>query len=189
MGAGRNIDLQKGCMVVNCGAGVTEAAVISLGALCTTRSARGGGDELDRLVSDLLQLNHRFRIGANGAERLKLDFLAALAEGDGDRSLEVKGLHLPSGRPLAMSISAAELLPAWTQHSDRVVGAVLASLSDTSPELARDILEDGIPLTGAASTKMLARLIERATGVEVIMAQRPGSSVVQGLACPTRQAA
>lgn len=182
VGAGRDIDLARGCMVVDCGAGVTEVAVISLGALCTTTSARGGGDELDRLVADLVQLNHRFRIGANGAERLKLDLVAALAEGDEGRPLEVKGLHLPSGRPLFMTVAAAEFLPAWTQYADRVVKAVLASLSATPPELARDILDDGILLTGAASTETLARLIERATGVEVIQAERPGSSVVEGLA-------
>lgn len=183
IGLGFDIEEARGRMVIDCGAGVTEVAVLSLGGICATSSVRGGGDEFDDLIAQFLQLQHRFRVGQSTAEKLKLDFSQALADDDEHRILEVKGLHLPTGSPTTVSLPATDLMPAWDHYSDRIVTAVLETFGATSPELAQDVLEDGIWITGgAAPTGPLARKIERATGTRVNLAELPRGSVARGLA-------
>ncbi|HET9426997.1 MAG TPA: rod shape-determining protein MreB [Allosphingosinicella sp.] len=182
LGAGLEVDEPRGRLIVDCGAGTTEVAVISLGAICLSHSVRGGGEALDRAFIDHLHLRRRFQIGPATAERLKLELSALVESGATDRLVEVRGLDSASGVPMSIAVPAAELLTVWERYSEAVVGAVLAALSETPPELSQDILEDGILLTGGAALMgLLAQEVEEATGIEVRIADAPLTSVANGL--------
>lgn len=181
IGAELEIDEPRGRMLVECGAGITEVAVISLGGVCAIRSARGGSEEQDRLLAEHLRTKHRFRIGDASAERLKIA-LSETFESGGSETVRVAGLDVSSGMPLRFELPIAEVLPIWIRHLDRVVGLVRATMRDTPPELAPDILRDGLTLTGgAARTGGLARAIETSTGVPVNIAPQAIASTGMGL--------
>ena len=182
IGTGLDIDQPRGRMILDCGAGTTEVAVISLGKICVSQSVRGGSEALDRALADRLHLSHRFHIGTATAERLKLDLLSALDCGDTDRMLEIRGLDAAMGMPKVIAVRAGELAPIWEKKADTVVRAVRAALAETPPELSQDSLEDGIVVTGgAATTGLLARRIAEATGVPANVADSPLRSVAAGL--------
>lgn len=182
IGVGLAIDEPRGRMVVDCGAGTTEVVVISLGRICLSRSARGGGEALDRMLIEHLHQRHRFQIGNSTAERLKLELSSLLARGDTSALLEVRGLDVAQGIPRTIAVPASELLAVWDRYSQEVLGAVRAALAETPPELCRDILEDGIILTGgAAMTGLLACLISDQTGIETIVSGAPLKAVADGL--------
>lgn len=183
VGAGLDVDEPRGRMVVDCGAGTTEVALISLGAICLTHSVRGGGEALDRAFIDHLHLQRRFQVGPSTAQRLKLELSTLFESGTMDRMLEVRGLDSASGTPKTIAVPARELLPIWDRYSDSVVAAILAALGETPPELSQDILEDGIILTGgAAMTGLLTQRIQERTGIEVRIAPAPLRTVATGLA-------
>jgi len=184
IGAGLDVDAPRGRMVVDCGAGTTEAVVISLGGICLSRTVRIGGDTLDETLLDHLLLRHRFQIGRPAAEQLKLE-LAGLVESAGadDREVQIKGLSLAAGRPQSLSLPASELLHVLERHLQAIVAIVSATLEHTPPELSQDILEDGILLTGGgAMTGLLSRRISEATGLEARIAAAPLECVALGLA-------
>jgi rod shape-determining protein MreB len=182
IGADLDIDLPRGRMIVDCGAGITEVAVISLGGICVKRSSRGGSEELDRALSDHLRTRHRFRIGDASAERLKIQVSQALLDGS-DGSVSVSGLELASGMPTNITLPITELLPLWERYIDRVVRIVRVALRETPPELARDILEDGLMITGgAALTGLLVRSLSSSTGIRVTVAPDTLQSTGLGLA-------
>lgn len=182
IGAGLAIEEPRGRMIVDCGAGTTEVAVISLGRICLSQSVRGGGEALDRAIIDHFHLNHRFHIGSSTAERLKLELSAALAANEGDALLEVRGLDAGFGVPKTMKVRADELAPIWGKNVDSVLLALRNALVETPPELSQDILDDGITLAGgAAMTALLAQRITEATGVRTHVADVPLRSVASGL--------
>lgn len=182
IGIGLAVEEPRGRMIVDCGAGTTEVAVISLGEICVSRSLRGGGDGLDRALVDHLKQAHRFRIGASTAERLKLELSEALARGEEDRLLEVRGLDSMKGVPKTVAMAARELTAIWDGYAEGVLGIVMAALAETSPELSQDVLDDGISLTGgAAMTGLLARRISERTGIRADVAEAPLRSVAGGL--------
>ncbi len=182
LGAGLDVDEPRGRMIVDCGAGTTEVAVISLGSICLSHSVRGGGEALDRAFIDHLHLRRRFQIGSATAERLKLELSGLVERGATDRLIEVRGLDSASGVPTSIAVPASELLNVWERYSDSVVAAVLSALGETPPELSQDILEDGILLTGGAALMgLLAQRVGEATGVEVRIADEPLRSVATGL--------
>lgn len=183
IGVGLAVEEPRGRMVVDCGAGTTEVVVISLGRICLNHSARGGSEALDRMLIDHLHYRHRFQIGTSTAERLKLE-LSSLLEGDATGSLlEVRGLDVAKGMPRTIAVPASELLSLWDRYSEEVVAAVRRALAQTPPELCRDILEDGIILTGGASmTGRLARLITDQTGIATSVSEAPLKAVADGLA-------
>jgi rod shape-determining protein MreB len=184
IGAGLDVDAPRGRMVIDCGAGTTEVVVISLGAICLSSTARIGGDTLDEALLEHLVRRHRFQIGRPGAEQLKLE-LAHLGAADEarDRAVTIKGLSLAAGLPETLSIGADELLHVCEKHLQAIVGIVIAALEHTPPELSRDILDDGILLTGGgAMTGLLSRRITEATGLEARIAAAPLDCVAHGLA-------
>jgi rod shape-determining protein MreB len=182
IGAGLDVQDSRGRMVVDCGAGTTEVALISLGALCFVHSVRGGGEALDRALIDHLQLARRFRIGCSTAERLKLELSSLLESADRSRLIEVRGLDSASGMPKTIAVPAFELLAVWDRYSDPILTAILAALAETPPELSHDILEDGIVLTGgAAMTGLLAGRISERTGIRARVADSPLRAVANGL--------
>jgi rod shape-determining protein MreB len=182
-GAGLEIDTPRGTMVVDCGAGVAEAVVISLGGICTSASVRGGGDELTRSIVDHFRTHRRFRIGVATAERLKLEASDRFAAGDPEATLSVRGVAAPSGLPQRLEVPLGELEALWERDLASIVQMVRQVLAATSPELSQDVLEDGILLTGGgAYTALLARRIEESAGVPTRIAERPDKAVANGLA-------
>lgn len=182
MGLGLDVHDARGRMIVDCGAGTTEAVVISLGSICVSTSVRGGGEALDQSLADHLAFHHRFQIGVAAAETLKLQLSDVLGTGNKDRIVEVKGLDTTSGLPRVLSVPATELLPVWLRHMEQIVRIVRAALRETPPELSQDVLEDGITLTGGgALSALLAERIAARTGVGVRVADAPRHCVALGL--------
>jgi rod shape-determining protein MreB len=182
IGLGLDVEEPRARMIVDCGAGTTEVAVIALGAICVSHSVRGGGETLDQSLADHLHSRHRFHIGAPSAEALKLKLSSALAAEDAFAEVEIRGLDAASGLPRMLCLAAAELLNVWNKHADQIVRAVRVTLSETPPELSHDILEDGIILTGgAAMTALLSDRISTATGIDTEIADAPLRTVAKGL--------
>lgn len=183
IGIGMAVGEPRGRMIVDCGAGTAEVAVISLGRICLSHSVRGGGEALDRALIDHFHLRHRFQIGPATAERLKLELSSALERGDTGQMIEVRGLDARDGVPKTLAVRAAELSPVWEKSADAILAAIRAALGETPPELSQDILEDGISLAGgAAMTSLLARRITEHTGIAAHVSEAPLRSVASGLA-------
>lgn len=181
LGAQLDIDQPRGRMLVECGAGITEVAVISLGGICVLRSDRGGSEELDRALADHLRAKHRLRIGEASAENLKIALSKTYAAG-GCGAVSVAGLDAASGRPIRLDVQTAELLPIWSRYVDRIVGLVRSAMRETPPELAQDVLQDGLVLTGgAARTAGLADAIALSTGTRATIAADAASCTGLGL--------
>lgn len=182
-GAGLDLEAPRGKMIVDCGAGVAEAVVISLGGICAAGSTRGGGDELTRSIVDHFRTHRRFQIGFATAEGLKLAVSDRFASGSAKATVAVGGLAASSGLPQRLEIPLEELAPVWERDLAAVVQMVRQVLHTTPPELCQDIFEDGILLTGGgAYTALLARRIEENTGVSTSIAEHPQKAVANGLA-------
>ncbi|MEO6382489.1 MAG: rod shape-determining protein [Nitrobacter sp.] len=182
IGLGLDVEEARGRMIVDCGAGTTEAAVISLGGICLTNSVRGGGEELNRSLIEHLHSEHRFQIGIAAAEAMKLRLSVLLAGTTIDDVVEVRGLDAASGLPRALTVPASELLPVWQKYVSQIVTMVRETLRDTPAELSKDILEDGITLTGGGSlSAFLANQITSETTVTTRVADAPRHCVAFGL--------
>jgi len=182
--AGADLDIHspRGRMIVDCGAGVTEAVVISLGGICAAASLRGGGDDLTRAIMEHVRTRRRFRIGFPTAEQVKLEVSRLLELGEVEASVCIRGLASSSGLPQSIDIPLVELTPVWERDLAAIVAMVRQVLRATPPELSEDILEDGILLTGGgAYTALLARKIEERTGVPTRIAENAQKAVANGL--------
>jgi len=182
IGLGLDIGQARGRMVVDCGAGTTEVAVISLGGVCLSKSVRGGGEALDQALIDYFAAHHRFKIGTTAAESLKIQLSDVLAGRSPADHVEVRGLDKASGLPRAVRVPGSELQPVWMRQVEQVVRIVRDALGETAPELAEGILEDGIVLTGGgAQCALLAECIEAETGVRTSVASETMHCVARGL--------
>ncbi|WP_129790771.1 rod shape-determining protein [Sphingosinicella sp. CPCC 101087] len=181
-GANLDVDAPRGTMVVDCGAGVTEAVVISMGGICAAASVRGGGDELTRSIIDHFRMRRRFRIGFSTAEQLKLEISRLLEGGALDAEISVSGLSSTDGLPQRLEVPVTELAPVWERDLVPLVAMVRQVLRATPPELSQDVLEDGIVLTGGgAHTAWLASRIAERTGVPTRIAEHARRAVTNGL--------
>ena len=183
LGAGLSIDRPQGCMIIECGAGVTEAAILSLGGICATASIRGGGDALDAAISDYLHIRHKFLIGANMAEQVKRDLVSIMENGTGAGvDIPLKGRSLVTGLPGVMVVSANELAPVVEKQVGAVTDMVVNLLAQIAPELSRDIHGSGIILTGgSAAIGLVGKAVAEATGLAVSVAGDHASCVALGL--------
>ncbi len=183
MGADLDINAPRGVMIVECGAGTTEAAVLSLGGLCATASVRGGGDALDDAIADFLHFRHKFLIGANTAERAKRDIVRMLDEGLHEEArITIKGRSLVTGLPGRIHISARDLRPVIEKHVGAITTMVVNLLGKIPPELSRDIHEEGIVLTGgSAAISLVRQALAHATGLRVTLAPNHAHCVALGL--------
>jgi len=184
--AAKGLDLPtgepRGHMVVDCGAGATDVAVVSLGGLCVTKTLRAGGLALDRAITDHLHLQHRFQVGPRSVEQLKLQLSEALCAGADDIDVQVRGSDLAAGLPKELTLPASEFRRLWMRFVREAAATVREALAHTPPELARDILDSGIRLTGAAAqTALLSSTIEEVVGVPVTIAPDPQNAVSRGL--------
>ncbi len=182
IGLGLPVGEARGQLIVDCGAGITEAAVISLGGMCVSRSWRGGGQSLNRAIADHLHLSHRFQIGDHSAEQLKVDLSAAFEAGQPDREVRVRGSDLTAGLPRSLSLAASEFLDIWRRFNQRIAATVRAALAETSPELTHDVMDSGLHLAGgAAATGLLATVLAEQTGIAIHRPAEPSRSVAAGL--------
>jgi len=184
IGADLPVHEPVGTMIVECGAGTTEVAVLSLGGIVLTRSVRRGGAALDRAIADHLHFRHKFLVGDATAETLKRAYVEARLDPDTprDATLQIKGRSLGSGMPTAIAIALAELDQVVERHVAQIIDVVRNVLLATPPELSYDIHDRGIVLTGgSALTPLLQSMIAGATGLSVILAPNPAHCVANGL--------
>ncbi|MED5372566.1 MAG: rod shape-determining protein [Myxococcota bacterium] len=184
IGAGLDITEPSGNMVVDVGGGTTEVAVVSLGGIVYSRSVRVGGDQMDAAIIEYLKDSRGLLVGPVTAEEIKIKLgNAAATRRDPKLSLEVRGRDLVTGWPRAVRLSSDEVREALAGTVQLLVDTLLAALDKTPPELASDIVDKGIVLTGgAAQLKRMDLAMRQATGLPVIIADDPGAAVVAGAA-------
>jgi rod shape-determining protein MreB len=180
IGAGLPITEPSGNMVVDIGGGTTEVAVISLAGIVYSQSVRVGGDKMDEAVIAYMKRKYNLLIGEQTAERVKCTVGNAYADNE-VRTMEVKGRDLVAGVPKTVVVTGDEIREALMEPINAIVDAVLLALERTPPELAADIVDKGIVLTGGgALLKSLDVLLREETGLPVMVADDPISAVVLG---------
>jgi len=180
IGADLPVGEATGSMVVDIGGGTTEVGVISLGGLVYKGSVRIGGDKFDEAIINYIRRNYGMLIGETTAEQIKKEIGSAFP-GSEVREKEVKGRNLAEGIPRSFTISSNEILEALTEPLNQIVSAVKSALEQTPPELAADIAEKGMVLTGGgALLRDIDRLLMEETGLPVVIAEDPLTSVVRG---------
>src|SRR6266567_3116065 len=180
IGAGLPVNEPMGNMVVDIGGGTTEVAVISLGGIVTSESIRVGGDELDQAIITFGKKEHSLMLGERTAEEIKLALGSAFPAKD-EPHAEIRGRDLVAGLPKTVVISAAEVRKAIAEPVNLIVDAVKNTLDKCPPELAGDVMDRGIALTGGgALLRGLESRIREETGMPVQVADNPLDSVVLG---------
>ncbi|MDB5395588.1 MAG: mreB [Rhodospirillales bacterium] len=182
IGAGLPVTEPTGSMVVDIGGGTTEVAVISLGGIVYSRSVRVGGDKLDEAIIAYIRRHHNLLVGESSAERIKKSIGSACPPDDGDgRMMEIKGRDLMNGVPKELIISERQIAESLAEPVAAIVEAVKVALEHTAPELAADIVDKGIVLTGGgALLSNLDHVLRYATGLPVSIADDPLSCVALG---------
>jgi rod shape-determining protein MreB and related proteins len=180
IGAGLPVNEPTGNMVVDIGGGTTEVAVISLGGIVTSQSIRIGGDELDQAIITFGKKEHSLMLGERTAEEIKLALGSAFPAAD-EPQAEIRGRDLVSGLPKTVMIAAAEVRRAIDEPVNLIIDAVKSTLDKCPPELAGDVMDRGIALTGGgALLRGLDERIREETGMPVHIADSPLESVVLG---------
>ncbi len=180
IGAGLRIEEPEGNMVVDIGGGTSEIAIISLGGIVTAKSIRLGGDELDEAIVSYVKKEYSLMIGERTAEDVKIRIGSAYKEGE-EVEMEIRGRDLISGLPKTMQISSEEVRDALREPVNSIVDGIKSTLEKTPPELASDIMENGIMLTGGgALLKGLDKLVKEETGMPVKIAENPLDCVAIG---------
>ncbi len=167
-------------MIVDIGGGTTEVAVISLAGIVYAKSVRVAGDKMDESILQYIKRKHNLAIGERTAELIKTTIGNVISE-EPYETMDIKGRDLVSGVPKTLTIAADEIQTAITEQVDVIIDAVRVALEVTPPELAADIVDQGIVLTGGgALLKNLDRRLKEETGMPIIVAEDPLSSVVLG---------
>ena len=180
IGAGLNVEEATGCMVVDVGGGTTEIAIISLNGIVYRDSVRVGGDRFDEAIVAHVRRRYGSLIGDATAERIKEEVGCAFA-GSELREIDVRGRNLAEGVPRSFTLNSDEILESLQDPLASIVQAVKLALEQAPPELAADIAESGIVLTGGgALLRDLDRLISEDTGLPVIVADDPLTCVARG---------
>lgn len=182
IGAGLPVTEPTGSMVVDIGGGTTEVAVISLGGIVYARSVRVGGDKMDAAIISYIRRMHNLLIGESSAEKIKKKIGTACPpeEGEGE-IMEIKGRDLMNGVPKELVISQRQVAEALAEPVGAIVEAVKVALEHTAPELAADIVDKGIVLTGGgALLQNLDFVLRHATGLPVMVADNPLTCVALG---------
>ena len=180
IGAGLPITEPTGNMIVDIGGGTTEVAVISLSGIVFSRSVRVGGDKMDEAISQFIKRKHNLLIGERTAELIKITIGSAYP-GEEIQTMEIKGRDLVAGIPKTVMITDEEIRDSLLDPINQIVEAVRVSLERTPPELASDIVDRGIILAGGgALLRSLDSLLREETGLPVVMADDPLTSVVMG---------
>ena len=180
MGAGMPVEEARGSMVVDIGGGTTEVAIISLNGIVYAASVRIGGDRFDESIVGYVRRNYGILIGESTAERIKHEIGLAYPANQ-MLQMEVRGRNLAEGIPRSFTITSNEILEALQEPLSGILGAVRAALEQAPPELAADIAERGMVLTGGgACLRNIDRLFMEETGLPVIIADEPLTCVARG---------
>lgn len=180
IGSGLPVFDASGSMVVDIGGGTSEVAVISLGDIVTAQSVRVAGDDMDDSIISFVRKKHNLLIGERTAEQIKIQ-LGSAFEYEDEGQMEVRGRNLVDGLPKNITITSAEVREALSDVANSIVDAIKGTLEKTPPELASDIIDRGIMLTGGgALLRGLDKLITNDTGIAVTIAENPLDCVVEG---------
>jgi len=182
IGAGLPVTEPTGSMVVDIGGGTTEVAVLSLGGIVYSRSVRVGGDKMDEAIIGYIRRSHNLLVGESSAERIKKEIGSACPPEDGEgQTMEIKGRDLMNGVPKEIIISERQIAESLAEPISAIIDAVKVALEHTAPELAADIVDKGIVLTGGgALLGNLDYVLRHATGLPVSIADDPLTCVARG---------
>jgi len=182
IGAGLPVTEPTGSMVVDIGGGTTEVAVLSLGGIVYARSVRVGGDKMDEAIIGYIRRSHNLLVGEASSERIKKSIGTACPPEDGNGELiEIKGRDLMNGVPKELVINQRQIAESLAEPVGAIIDAVKMALEHTAPELAADIVDKGIVLTGGgALLGNLDLVLRHATGLPVSIADEPLTSVARG---------
>src|ERR1700754_2733739 len=182
IGAGLPVTEPTGSMVVDIGGGTTEVAVLTLGGIVYARSVRVGGDMMDEPIINYIRRHHNLLVGESSAERIKKEIGCACPPEHGDgETMEIKGRDLMNGVPKEIVISQRQIAESLAEPVTAIIDAVKVALEHTAPELAADIVDKGIVLTGGgAMLHNLDFVLRHATGLPVSIADDPLSCVAMG---------
>lgn len=182
VGAGLPVWDAAGSMVVDVGGGTSEVAVISLGDIVTSQSIRIAGDDMDEAIINYVRRKHNLIIGERTAEQIKIEIGSATPY-DGEGSVEIKGRNQVDGLPKNVIITAEEVRNAMSDTIYQIIDTIRLTLEKTPPELAADIMDRGVTMTGGgALLRGFAELIAEETGIPVTVAANPLDCVVLGTA-------
>jgi len=180
IGAGLPVDQASGSMVVDIGGGTTEIAIISLNGVVYSESVRVGGDRFDDAITTHVRRNYGSLIGDATAERIKKEIGRAFHSNE-IREIDVRGRNLAEGVPRSFTLNGDEIMEALQEPLSAIVQAVKSAMEQAPPELASDIAESGLVLTGGGALLMdLDKLLSEETGVPVIVADDPLTCVARG---------
>ena len=180
IGAGIDITLPDGHMVVDIGGGTSDIAVISLSGVVESASIKVAGDQFNEAVVKYMRRKHNVLVGERTAEQMKI-LIGWVYPQEEDASIEVKGRCLVTGLPKTLTIHSSEMLEAFEEPVERILEAIHSVLERTPPELVGDISSNGIVMTGGGSlVKGFAQLVEARTGIHTVVAEDAISCVAQG---------
>ncbi len=182
IGAGLPVTEPAGSMVVDIGGGTTEVAIMSLGGIAYSRSVRCAGDKMNEAVMSYVRRYHNLLIGETTAERIKINIgSASLPEAGDGKLMEIRGRDLMNGVPKEIVLSEAQIAEALAEPVGQILEAVKVALENCAPELAADIVDKGIVLTGGgALLRNLDLVMRHATGLPVMVADEPLTCVAMG---------
>ena len=182
IGAGLPVTEPTGSMIVDIGGGTTEVAVLSLGGIVFARSIRVGGDKMDEAIISYIRRNFNLLVGESSAERIKKEIGTACAPEDGEgRTMEIKGRDLMNGVPKELVISQRQIAEALAEPVSAIIEGVKTALEHTAPELAADIVDKGVVMTGGgALLGNLDFVLRHATGLPTSIADDALSCVALG---------
>jgi len=180
IGAGLPVHEPTGSMIVDIGGGTCEVAIISLGGIVTSKSIRVGGNKLDEAIISYIKKEYNLMIGERTAEEIKIAIGSAFPE-EKEESMDVRGRDLVTGLPKTLRITSSEIREALRESVNSIIEAIKLTLEKTPPELASDIMDKGIMLTGGgALLNGLDKLVRQETGMPVHIAENPLDSVALG---------
>ena len=180
IGAGLPVSEPAGSMIVDIGGGTCEVAIISLAGIVHARSVRVAGDAMDECIRRHMQRVYNLLIGERTAEEIKMEIGSAFPTGE-EKTMEVRGRDIVAGLPKTMTITSEEIRDALQEPVASIVDAVRVTLGNCEPELAADLVDRGIVLSGGSSQlRGLDRLLSQQTGLPVTLADDPLSAVAEG---------
>jgi rod shape-determining protein MreB len=180
IGAGLPVEEPTGSMIVDVGGGTSEVAIISLGGIVTSKSIRVGGDEMDEAIINYIKRTYNLMIGERTAEEIKIKIGSAYPLEE-EEHIEIRGRDLIAGLPKILTINSSEIGGALAEPVSAILETIKTTLERTPPELAADIMEKGIVMTGGgALLKGLDKLVVEETGMPVYLAEDPLDCVVLG---------
>jgi rod shape-determining protein MreB and related proteins len=183
IGAGLPVTEPTASMIVDIGGGTTEVAIISLADISVCKSVRIAGDDFDEAIISYMKNEENLEIGEQMAERIKIDIgsAAPTAVQNGEMTMEVRGRDTENGMPRRTTITADKIRQALKNPVDQIIAAVKQTLEQAEPELAADLVENGITMAGGSSLlRGLTTMVSKATGLDVKLADDPLTCVARG---------